>query len=115
MDENRTNRAEINARHGLFDTPNGVMTAVLPSQGTQNSAIDASDLPSAAVAYEVVLKDLHAKLSANPPEEMRATIEHAVVALDAVSKLPGSAAAKPPKPWSSADIEDEVAREQLDP
>jgi hypothetical protein len=100
------------------------MIAPPPTGSALNAALNGLDLPSAAVAYEVVLKDLHARLGANPSGEMRATVEQALVALDAVSKMPapasamhgaGSAAAEPPKPWSSADIEDEVAREQLDP
>ena len=124
MDEYRTNRVEINARRRVFDTPNGVMTGPPPTGTAQNTAPGGSDLPTAAVAYEVVLKDLHSKLDANPPGEIRATVEQALAALDAVTRLPAPAsamdgpdpaAAKPPKPWSSADIEDEVAREQLDP
>ena len=124
MDEDRTNRTEINSQPGLFDRQHGVMTAPSSTRGAQNIGLDASEMPPADGAYEVVLKDLQSKLRTNPPGEMRATVEQALAALDAVTKLhasvsamgsPDAAAAKPPKPWSSADIEDEVAREQLDP
>jgi hypothetical protein len=81
---------------------------------------DRLDRPPLADAYDIVLKDLRAKLTTNATGETRAMAEQALAALGALA--PTSAAGNrdagaggAPKPGSAADINDEVAREQLDP
>jgi hypothetical protein len=82
------------------------------------------ELSSIADAYDAVLKDLRSRLTTDVTDDKRAAIEQAIAALDAVVKssalksapgAPGSEADGELKPGFSADIDDEVSREKLDP
>ncbi len=77
-----------------------------------------------AHAYAVVLQDLHARLTVDVTDEARGVVEQAVTALGAVARLPGSdtrsacpdpAQGGQPMPGSASEMDDEIAREQLDP
>ena len=87
-------------------------------------AKNALDKHPAEYAYDVVLHDLRAKLTAELTVDARATIERAVEALHAVEKLvPGAMMENAPstapegvlKPGSKAEIQDEIEREKMDP
>lgn len=87
-------------------------------------ARDSLELPHVTHAYNVVLKDLRSTLRSDVGQEERAEVEQALTALDAVAR---TTAIKPdprivttqgdgtPVPGSKAEIEDEIAREKLDP
>jgi hypothetical protein len=81
---------------------------------------DSLDLPPLAHAYDVVMKDLRSRLTANVAGETRTKVEQALAALDALVPVTGAPArGQPdtgaPTPGSAADVNDEIAREQLDP
>ena len=86
--------------------------------------LDAKDslaLSPTDFAYEAVLKDLRSRAKTDIAGDARALVEQAIAALCAVVKSPVlNPAAGPehydgPSPGSAADIEDEIAREKLDP
>lgn len=79
--------------------------------------LDARDelgLPPTAYAYGVVSRDLRDRLTGVLTHEDRAAIELAYSALAALEKTCTPAFGLP-KPSSATDIEDEIAREKLDP
>ena len=91
-------------------------------------AKDLLALPPVELAYETVLKDLRSRTKTDVAGDARALLEQALAALSAVVKSPslndpanaGPANAGPgtydgPSPGSPADINDEMAREKLDP
>lgn len=86
--------------------------------------LDAKDslaLSPTDFAYEAVLKDLRSRAKTDVAGDARALVEQALAALTAVVKSPvlnPAAAANTydgPPPGSPADINDEIAREKLDP
>jgi hypothetical protein len=85
---------------------------------------DSLELPPTAYAYAVVLKDLRSKLTTDVTGDARAVVERALAALAVVARsfilesaagVPGSGADGEPKPDSVTAIDEEIAREKLDP
>ena len=102
--------------------------------GKLHDVLEAKDtlaLPPIAQAYDVVLKDLRAGLDGDANDETRTRLELALTALGAVVESTSAAAAVAhgysdrgnaqtarngvPAPGSPAEIDDEIAREKLDP
>jgi hypothetical protein len=102
--------------------------------GKLHDVLEAKDtlaLPPIAQAYDLVLKDLRLALDGDAKGETRTLMELALTALGAVveaasaavatahgySGLPKAQTARNgvPAPGSPAEIEDEIAREKLDP
>lgn len=89
--------------------------------------LDAKDslaLSPTDFAYEAVLKDLQSRAKSDVTGDARALVEQALAALSAVVKSAtlNAAASAPapghydgPSPGATADINDEIAREKLDP
>ena len=77
-------------------------------------AQDALDLPPSAYAYRVVSHDLRDRLTGALPRDERAAIELAYTALTALEKTSLLASATT-TPDPVTEIEDEIAREKLDP
>jgi hypothetical protein len=109
----------------LLDASSEGMTGGEPNN--LHEVLDAKDsleLPPVAQAYDVVLKDLRSTLHADLGQEERTAVEQALTALAAVAR---ATAIKPdPRvvttegdgtlmPGSKAEMEDEIAREKLDP
>ena len=84
------------------------------------AAKDTLEQRSADSAYGIVLNDLHAKLKTELTMAERNAIQSAYTALDTLRKMPavpGGMESSPgvPQPGSEAEIEEEIAREKLDP
>ncbi len=87
-------------------------------------AKDALELPPVAFAYDVVVKDLRSTLRTDVSPAERSDVEQALNALDAVARV-GAIKNDPrvvtaeddglPLPGSEAEMDDEIAREKLDP
>ena len=82
------------------------------------------ELSPTDLAYETVLKDLRSRVKTDVTGDARALVEQALAALSAVVKspalnVPGGTSAEEhydgPLPGAAADINDEIAREKLDP
>lgn len=82
------------------------------------------EMPATEHAYAVVVQDLQDRLSAGVTDGARRVLEQALTALGAVARLAAadtpSAGSEPvqggrPKPGSAREMEDEIAREKLDP
>ncbi len=109
----------------LLDASSEGMTGGEPNN--LHEVLDAKDsleLSPVAQAYDVVVKDLRSTLHTGVSQAERVEVEQALTALDAVAR---ATAVKPdprivttkedgvPTPGSEAEIEDEIAREKLDP
>jgi hypothetical protein len=115
--EQRASQVSVTAAEGMIGSER---TRLHDALGTK----DPLELPATAYAYDVVLKDLHSRLTTNGTGETRAVIEQALVALDALARPPtrtpaasdlGPGANGELRPGTAADINDEIAREKLDP
>lgn len=109
----------------LLDASSEGMTGGEPNN--LHEVLDAKDsleLPPVAQAYNVVVKDLRSTLQAGVSQEERVEVEQALTALNAVARA--TAVKSDPRivttkddgvlaPGSEAEIEDEIAREKLDP
>ncbi len=87
-------------------------------------ARDSLELPPVAHAYDLVVKDLRARVKTELPSDHRVLMELGLTAVEAVAnslilnpvpKGRAAAAAGMPDPGVAAEIEDEIARERLDP
>ena len=85
---------------------------------------DSLELPPVAQAYDLVLNDLRARLTAASPGDARTLIELGLTAVEAIVRSPvphpivnaiGTGNAGRPDPKAAAEIDDEIEREKLDP
>lgn len=86
-------------------------------------AKEALELPAVTYAYEVVAKDLRSSLEQTENQDEWSEIEQAITALDAVMRRRADSAGDRgqqapdgvPKPGSDAELDEEMAKEKLDP
>ena len=115
---------EQDARQMSLASEEGMTGGELAKLHDVLEARDSLELPPIAHAYDLVLKDLRSRLNSDPRGDVRALLELGLTALAAIVKSPildpvanntGTAIAGMPDPAIAAEIEDEIAREKLDP
>ena len=105
---------EQDARQMSVASNEGMAGGELAKLSDVLEARDSLNLPPVAHAYDLVLKDLRSRLNADLPGDARALMELAMTAVEAVRKSP---ILEPVAlaPALAAEIDDEIAREKLDP
>jgi hypothetical protein len=115
---------EQDARQMSIASNEGMAGGELAKLSDVLEARDSLNLPPVAHAYDLVLKDLRSRLKTDLPGDARAMMELAMTAVEAVRKSPilepvassmGAGTAGVLAPALAAEIDDEIAREKLDP
>src|ERR1019366_503976 len=115
---------EQDARQMSVASNEGMAGGELAKLSDVLEARDSLNVPPVAHAYDLVLKDLRSRLKTDLPDDARALMELAMTAVEAVRKSPilepvansgGAGPAGVLAPALAAEIDDEIAREKLDP
>ena len=98
----------VASAEGMSGGESGMLAEVLHAR-------DALQLPPTEYAYALVTQDLQARLAATPPGEAHTVLGGAIAALHAVGLLPPTEVALAAAAVAAAEIDEEIAREKLDP